>query len=673
MCGIAGLVPSDPRRSGARELHADVAVMLSAIAHRGPDGIGIQACGGAVLGHRRLAVIDLSPRAAQPMPLRCRARDEEGAAPRAWVALNGEIYNHVELRRELEARGHAFFSASDTEVILHLYEDAGEALLSRLRGMFALALWDARRRTLLLARDRMGEKPLFYAAGPDGLAFASELKALAALRRARGEPVEEDAAALRSYLALKYVPGPRTALRGVLKLPPGHLLTWRAGGVTLRPWWRLPDAAPESAESTPSAAALREELRERLGESVRMQLRSDVPLGLFLSGGVDSGILACLMAAAAPGRLRAFTIGFDEADYDEAPAAERIARRLGAEHVRIPMRADARAIADELPELAWRLDQPFADSSALAVHRLAREVRRHVTVALSGDGGDELFLGYDRYRAHRLAGRLERLPVGAVGLPSRLLRAATSARAGRRNLAGRSIRFAAGLGLPPLARNDAWIACFDAETAQRTFTADFLAGAAAAGGADPLQAVHDAYAEAGAGSLAAIQRADLAVWLPDDVLHKTDSMTMAHALESRAPFLDAEVVALAMRIPAALKVAGGLAGRGKAILRDAFARELPAPARRRRKAGFGLPLDHWLRGGLSDWARDLLLSAPALARGMLRRSGVEALLEEHRSGRANHDDAIWSLVMLEHWQRAFLQEPARGTEVPPGAVGEATA
>ncbi len=649
MCGLAGFTISDPSRGMPGGAQSEVAVMLSALAHRGPDGMGIESFEGAVLGHRRLAVIDLTARGAQPMRSGCGPAQ----GGHAWIVCNGEIYNYVELREELGARGHRFDSDTDTEVILHLYEEDGPECVGKLRGMFAFALWDAGRRRLLLARDRLGKKPLYYREERGGLVFASELKAITARAHARGEQVDVDPAAIREYLALKYVPGPTTAVAGARKVPPAHLMIYERGRLIGRPYWDLPAAASD----TPlKPSAIREELREALRESVMLRMRSDVPLGLFLSGGLDSGAIAWMMADLAGGKkIRTFTVGFGESEYDEVETAAKVAHSLGTDHHEIRLRPDPASTADALPELAWQLDQPFADSSALAVHRLAGEVRRHVTVVLSGDGGDELFLGYDRYRAHRLADRIAWLGAAGGRLAGLLVRAALPEAPGRRNLSGRARRFIDSATLGPARRNDAWVGCIGPDLAGDLLERGFLEAAARAA-PDPLASLHHVYGEDGGGgtpddALRAIQRADLLVYLPDDILHKVDSATMAHALEARSPFLDHHVVELAMRIPPRLKLRGG---KGKAILREAFSDVLPPEVARGRKAGFGLPLDRWLRGELSGYCRDVLLDPGALSRSLLRREGVETLLDEHVTGRANREDAIWSLVMLEHWLRAFI-------------------
>ena len=649
MCGLAGLVSADPACAPGPDPGGDVSVMLAALAHRGPDGEGLKVLPGAALGHRRLSIIDLSSKGAQPMPSGCAERT--GREPRHWIVLNGEIYNNIELRAELVGRGHTFASGTDTEVILHLYEEMGDACVNSLRGMFAFAVWDVAEKRLLLARDRLGEKPLYYRIEKDRIVFASELQALVALARRRGQRVETDPAALRRYLALKYVPGPDTAVAGIHKVPPASVLAYENGRARISSYWSLPEAVEEPVPDTERLVA---QLRSTVAEATSLRLRSDVPVGLFLSGGLDSAIIAAEMTALAragafAGPILTFTVGFPQPDYDETRGAAEVAEALGTRHHAIRISPTPGQTADLLPLLARRMDQPFADSSALAVHHLAREVRAHVTVALSGDGGDELFLGYDRYRAHDIAERRSSslaLTAPAVRLMRGLVRTALPGAPGRRNLAGRATRFLDAAALPALDRNDLWITCIDPALAAAV--APGLANAV-----DPLDAIREAYGPTGARPpMAAIQRADCLVYLPDDILHKVDSGCMAHGLEPRAPFLDHRVVELAMRIPRSLKLRRG---RGKAILREAYARELPAGALARRKAGFGLPLDHWLRGELAGYCRDVLLDGRTLSRGLYSRGGIETMLDDHVGGRANREEAIWTLLMLEHWHRAVLE------------------
>jgi asparagine synthase (glutamine-hydrolysing) len=626
MCGIAGAAAADPAAPGDA---AAVRRMVGRLAHRGPDGEGVEGFAGCALGHRRLAVIDLSPRGAQPMA------NEDGTV---WVVFNGEIYNHVELRRGLEAR-HAFRSASDTEVLVHLYEEKGPGLVRSLRGMFAFALWDARRRRLILARDRLGKKPIHYRADASGIAFASEIPALLAAGGAAGF----DPSCLGTYLCLGYVPAPATALAGIRRLPAGSVLTYEAGKIEIGRYWSPPVPAREGG---PAPATHREAARAVLPvleEAVRLRLRSDVPVGVFLSGGLDSGLVAALAARHAGGPLRTFTVVFDEAGYDESSRARQTARAVASDHHEI--RVEARA-AEALPALVRGMGEPFADSSLVAVHRLSEAVGREVKVALSGDGGDEVFLGYDRYRAHALAERWLRRSALARRAAGAVVEALPGAR-GRRNLAGRAVRLLSAAGEDPFTRNDRWVCRFAPGRLDEILTGD----AVAALRDDPLRPLHDLYAETPElDPLDTIVRADQALWLPEDVLRKVDAASMAFGLEVRSPLLDHEFVEAACAVPASIRMRGT---RAKKVLRSCARGLVPEGVRNGRKAGFGLPVDRWLRSGpLGDLARDLLLAPSARTRGILRTEAVARLLDEHASGRANHDEAIWTLLVLE----TFLRE-----------------
>ncbi len=626
MCGLAGFASADGSTPGDESFARKA---ISRLAHRGPDGEGVRAFPGCVLGHRRLAIIDLTPSGAQPMS------NEDGSV---WVVFNGEIYNHVEIRRDLERR-HAFRSASDTEVIVHLYEEKGDALIDDLRGMYAFALWDSRRRRLLLARDRLGKKPLHYAVGASGIAFASEIPALLAA----GVKGAFDPSVLGTYLGLGYVPAPLTALQGIQRLPAGCCLIYDRGRVEVRRHWKppLPAADARSAFATPREAA--REILPVLEESVRLRLRSDVPLGVFLSGGLDSSLVAALAARHAGGRLRTFTVVFDEAGYDESAPAAETAAAIGSDHHEIHLKPRA---AERLPALIRLVGEPLADSSLVAVDALSSAVRREVKVALSGDGGDEVFLGYDRYRAHRLAERWRRLPALARRAAGASMAVMPGAR-GRRNLSGRAGRFLAAAGEDPFERNDRWICRFHPSGLADLLTGDALAALPA----DPLEPLHRLYAESrGASPLDTVARADLALWLPEDVLRKVDAASMASALEVRCPLLDHEVVEAAASLPASVRMPRAA---GKVILKECARGLVPRRVVAGRKAGFGLPVDRWLRSGaLRDLAHDTLGSASARQRGLLRPGAAERLLAEHVSGAANHDDAIWTLMVLE----IFLRE-----------------
>jgi asparagine synthase (glutamine-hydrolysing) len=628
MCGLAGYASSDPAAPGDGAL---ARAGSAALAHRGPDGEGWVALPGCALAHRRLAIVDLSERGAQPMA-------NEDASLR--IVFNGEIYNHVELRRDLEPR-HPFRSASDTEVILHLYEERGPEAIGALRGMFAFALWDAGKRRLLLARDRLGVKPLHYRETRDGIAFASEIPALLAM----GAPREFDKTILGTYLALGYVPAPETAFAGIRRLEAGSLLLYEGGRSSVRRYWSPPIPEAASAAGRPRPGTVAEAAREILPileESVRIRLRSDVPVGVFLSGGLDSSIVAALAARLAPRPLRTFTVVFDESGYDESGVARATAAAIGSDHSEI--RVEARA-AEALPALIRRLGDPLADSSLIAVHRLSEAVRREVKVALSGDGGDEVFLGYDRYRAHRLAERWRRLPALARRTAAASVAALPGVR-GRRNLAGRAGRFLAAAGADPFAANDRWLCRFHPDDLDGVLTPE----ARALIPADPLRPLHDLYtAVPGLAPLDVVARADLGLWLPEDVLRKVDGASMACALEVRSPLLDQEVVENAASIPAAVRMPGS---RGKEILRACARGLVPRSVLSGRKAGFGLPVDRWLRSGpLRDLAFDALTPPSARSRAYILPDLPRRLLEEHQAGRANHDEALFSLLVLEIFLR----------------------
>ncbi len=628
MCGICGVVALDPAARVEERLLRGMAGLL---AHRGPDGEGVWTKGPVGLGHRRLAIIDLSEAAAQPM-----ANEDETL----WIVFNGEIYNFQGLRDDLLRRGHTFRSKSDTETILHLYEEEGEACLGRLRGMFAFALWDARRRRLLLARDRVGKKPLFYWHRPGrAFVFASEAKAFLAHPEFRAEP---DAEAIWHYLTFQYVPSPWSAFRGVRKLPPAHYLVLEGDRLEVRRYWELRYAPKRQG----SEADLVAELGTRLREAVRLRLISDVPLGAFLSGGVDSSGVVALMHAVGTGPVRTFSIGFPEAEYDELRYARMVAERFGTEHHELTVRPDALGI---LPRLVWHYNEPFGDSSAIPSLYLAEMTRRHVTVALNGDGGDEAFAGYPRYLALRLSRPFGYVPAGLrrgiAGLAGRLP-------AGRaKGFLNRAARFLAAQDVDPRRRYLRWLVHFDQERKLSLCTPEFQAQA---GRADSAELILAAYARAdGADLLDRTLSVDVQTYLPDDLLVKMDIATMAHGLEARSPFLDHEVMELAAALPPRCKLRGRV---GKVLLKSLLAPLLPPELLRRPKMGFGVPLDHWFRGPLRDLLRDTLLSPRCLHRGYLQRCTVERLVNEHIAGVRNWHYHLWDLLVLEFWFRTFIDQ-----------------
>ncbi len=637
MCGITGAVWTAAEKAIDRET---LRRMVDSLRHRGPDdegfytsqievrsGYGLMP--GVALGHRRLSIIDLAG-GHQPMS------NEDGSI---WVAFNGEIYNYRDLRRRLEGTGHRFRTASDTETIVHLYEDEGPRALEYLNGMFALAVWDAHRAQLLLARDRLGQKPLAYRVEPDRLLFASELKALLEVADV---PRRLSPQALDAYLTYQYVPHPQTIFEGIAKLPPAHYALYRDGKLEVRPYWQ-PDF---SAEEERPAAEYAEELRERMTSAVELRLRSDVPLGAFLSGGIDSSIVVGLMCRAAESSVRTFSIGFPVKEYDETSYARLVAEQFGTEHEEFQVEPDALEI---LPKLVWHYDEPFADSSAIPTWYVSQLTRRHVTVALSGDGGDELFAGYPRYRAVWMADFFDRLPGWLRGLLAgrywQMLPASPRQKSFRRRLK----RFTEVLGETPARRYLQWIAIFNEARRAELYSEGFLATLP---DVDPLSFLAEARARiTDRDPVTTASLADLVTYLPCDLMTKVDVASMAHGLECRQPFLDHRVVELAARMPLAQKFAWG---QGKRILLETFSDLLPKPIRKRPKMGFGVPLDHWFRGPLADFAREVLLDRRTQERGLFRGEVTTRLLEDHVAGRFDHSYRLWALLFLELWQRRWL-------------------
>ena len=635
MCGIAGRVNF---LSGAPVTRKVVEGMCGLLAHRGPDGWDVHVDGPVGLGHRRLAIIDLSSAGTQPMST---------ADGRLWITFNGEIYNFLDLRAELEARGHVFRSRTDTEVILAAYETYGVECLGRLRGMFAFAIWDARRRRLFAARDRLGQKPLHYWIDRDGIAFASEPKAFLA------DPAftpEADPAAIVEYLAFQYVPAPRSAFRGLRKLPPAHYLVVQDGNVRIERYWRLSYARKRPLNEADAA----EELRDRLSEAVRLRLISDVPLGAFLSGGIDSGTVVALMAACGSGPVKTFSIGFEQKEYDELPAARLVAERYGTDHHEFVVRPHALRL---LPALVWHYNEPFADSSAIPTFVLSELTRRHVTVALNGDGGDENFAGYERYRANVVARYLDRIP--------RLLRASVAQAAGHiprggnpRSVLSRGRRFFEAAAQDREQRYVSWMSHFNANLRREVCTPEFLAAAAT----DPDERLLNAYAQSDATDFVdATLDVDVNNYLPDDLLVKVDIASMAHGLEARSPFLDHELMEFAASLPSDLKLK---AGAKKYILKQAARPLLPSEILDRPKMGFGVPIDAWFRTELKELVSDLVGSAAFRDRGILQPFRIQRLIEEHVDGVRSWHYQLWNVLMLELWYRAFIdQRPAAFPDV----------
>ena len=624
MCGICGVIHFDGKPV-ERDL---LTAMNERLAHRGPDGDGYFIDGGVGLAMRRLKIIDI---AGSDQPL---GNEDESVV----LIFNGEIYNYRALRRQLMARGHRFKTDGDGETIAHLYEEYGGDGLKHLRGMFALALWDSRRRRLLLARDRFGQKPLYYYAGREVFVFASEIKAIlahpAVPRVSRFEA--EDGLALAEYLSFGYVPAPRTAFAGIRMLEPASgLHVEGAGALEEGRYWELPALAPPDPAA--KAEAYVGDLRERLGEAVRLRLVSDVPLGAFLSGGLDSSLIVAFARRASNSAIKTFSIGFAGDDsFDETPYAEKVARHLETEHSAYRVEPEAMSL---LADLLWHHDQPFADSSAIPTYLVSKLTRESVTVALTGDGGDELFAGYERFYAADWMRRLSFAPAPLMKAVASLL-ALLPEGTGYYDPVARAGRFARAASQ----RLDE--AYFDLV---RVFDKALLAQVGP--GADLHSSKLEAYLRAEQPHpIAALVEANMRSYLPDDLLIKADRSSMAASLEARAPFLDHELAEFAATIPFNLKLKGS---RGKHILKEAARGLLPPEIIDRKKHGFGVPLGAWLRRDMAP-ARDILLSRRARERGLLAMSVVERLLAEHEAGARDHNRQLWVLLTLEEWHRQFV-------------------
>jgi len=614
--------------------------MASVLAHRGPDGEGIALLGSTGLAHRRLAIIDLST-GDQPMYNEDRS---------LCLVFNGEIYNFKALRKDLKNKGHRFSSHSDTEVILHLYEDEGVRCLERLRGMFAFALWDSNRRRLFLARDRAGKKPLYHCVHDGAFYFASEMKSLLTVP---GMPRKLRPRGLHDFLTYQYVPPPDTIFEGIHKLPHGHYLLEEEGVPKLHRYWQL-DYGPKWEVDEAEAISRCEDL---IDESVRLRLESDVPLGVFLSGGIDSSLVVAMMRRHISGPLRTFSIGFEHEDYNELPHARQVAERYETDHEEFIVQADATAV---LPRLAWHFDEPFADMAALPTFYLSEMTRRHVTVALNGDGGDELFAGYPRHMGQGLMrfGKWEYLPA-----PLRRYAFAPCFR-GLQTLFPKpwlfsKLRFANEMSLADLDyRAVVAVTVFRNWMKERLYSPEF---AAQVDGLDSLEwALTHHQGDSLTDSLDRILNTDTMTYLPECLLPKVDRTSMAVGLEGRSPLLDQELMAYAARLPSKLKTGPG---KTKYLLRRIAESHLPAEIVWRRKQGFGMPLHVWLRGPLRGLSRELLLSDRSIGRGFFRREEVKTLLRENEVGVSNHGFRIWALMCLEVWCRTFL-DPHNVTSGP---------
>jgi asparagine synthase (glutamine-hydrolysing) len=633
MCGIVGKIAA----LNGRNVEPDVLErMCIALEHRGPDSRGLFVGEGAGLGIQRLRVVDLVT-GDQPIYNEDRS---------VVVVLNGEIYNFAELGAQLRRAGHEFCTKGDTEVIVHLYEEHGVDCVKHLHGMFGFALWDRRRRRLLLARDRVGKKPLYYSTASGGATFASELRALL---EDPDVPRRIDPAAIDLFLTYGYVPAPRSIFRDVQKLPPAHALVIEDGHVSLDRYWRL-DFSRKRAVSDPRE--LHEPIRDAIRKATRRRMVADVRVGAFLSGGIDSSAVVAAMAEASSAPVKTFSIGFDREAFNELPHARKVAEQFGTEHQEFIVSPDAIAI---VPRLVRQYGEPYADPSAIPSFYLAEMTRRHVTVALNGDGGDESFGGYQRYVANAVAGRLDRIPLPlrraaayiAGGLP----------RGEVASVASKARRLLETLPLSPAERYQRYVAWFNAEQRAELYTTEFAWDACNEDAHDP---VASAWAEATGDDLVDVMlEVDTTTYLPGDLITKIDIATMAYALEARSPLLDHELMEFAATIPADLKVRGG---QKKWILREALRGWLPSDVLDRSKQGFSVPISDWFRHELRDLVRDVLLDPGAVSRGYFRSEAVQNMVDRHVGGTHDEGKRLWSLFMLELWHREFsdgvLSSPA---------------
>jgi asparagine synthase (glutamine-hydrolysing) len=632
MCGIAGAV-SKSSGSELEALRRFVSQACDLMQHRGPDADGFWSDHAqAVLGHRRLAIIDLSESGRQPMT------NEDGTL---WITFNGEIYNYLELRQELAEAGHSIRSQSDTEIILHAYEQWGDRCVERFRGMFAFAIWDTRRKRLFAARDRVGKKPFFYHWDGRTFRFASEIAAIVS-----DETVSKriNPAAIDYYLTWGYVPAPMTPYAEVHKLLPAHTLVLEFKGedqarLETSRYWSLP-YLPKSKLSFGQAC---EEIRELLTEAVRLRMISDVPLGAFLSGGIDSSIVVGLMAGLSSRPVKTFSIGFRESKFNELDHARRIASRWGTEHHEFIVEPDAVEI---LPMLVRHYGEPYADSSAIPTYYVSKVTREHVTVALNGDGGDEGFLGYQRYLANGIADQLTRLPGSSIAI--KLANAIIPGSGDPKKISHRIKRFLKVAAMPEQDRYASWIGYFGLNDKKSLYSREF---AALFDPADSLDWFNRLTAsEPGLSAIERANLADLLSYLPYDLLVKVDIASMACSLEARSPLLDHKILEFGARLPLEFKVKGS---NGKQILRKAFSDLLPPQNVNRRKAGFGVPIGDWFRGPMHQMLQDYLGNRSAVIREYLDGSEIDRILQEHRSKRHDHTFKVWNLLMLEMWHREF--------------------
>jgi asparagine synthase (glutamine-hydrolysing) len=629
MCGIIGFINFDSNLSADQQT---ARAMSAAILHRGPDDEGFYFNQNVALGMRRLSIIDVAG-GHQPIS------NEDGSV---WVVFNGEIYNFPELRQQLLGRGHQFKTQSDTETIVHLYEEYGDELVQHLNGMFAFALWDEKRQRLLIARDRMGEKPLYFTETKQAFIFASELKALVEHPSVKRRV---NLLALRKYLQYEFVPSPHAMIEGVQKLPPAHRLIFERGRWRTERYWRLSYEGERLKIDEEEAAR---ELHRRLREAVGMRLVADVPLGVLLSGGIDSSAVTALACEAAAngsvrGRVKTFSIAFEEKSFDESSYARKVATHLGTEHYE--KRFTEREMLDIVPEIPRLLDEPLGDGSLIPTYLVSRFTREHVTVALGGDGGDELLAGYPTYVAHRMAGYYRALPRAVrAGLIEPLIRRLPVS-TGNLSFDFRAKRFVMGASLAPGTRHTVWMGSYTAEQQRLLFRHEILAAHTDEEVFDEVR-IYDRNGHGEANLVEQMMTLDATHYLSECVLFKVDRASMAASLETRAPFLDHTLIEFLTKLPIDLKLRGST---GKYILKRAMRDRLPRDVIERPKKGFGMPVAKWVKGELRALVRDTFAPERLKRRGLFNPEYVQRLLDEHERGAADHRKLIWTLLMFELW------------------------
>ena len=625
MCGIVGLV----RNNGKAIDEQLLSRMCDAIRHRGPDDDGFYVNGPVGLGMRRLAIIDLKS-GKQPIHNQDRS---------SWIVFNGEIYNYLELREKLEKLGHTFYTNSDTEAIVHAYDQYGADCPKHLRGMFAFAIWNETNQELFLARDRVGKKPLLYAQIEGDLVFGSEFSSLL-LHPQISRDVNLEA--LDHYLSFMCIPAPMTAYRAIRKLEPGNWLRWRKGEVTTERYWK-PDFSKKLKIDEQEAG---EQTVEILRDAVRCRLMSEVPLGAFLSGGIDSSAVVALMSQESSERIKTFSIGFDEQDFSELHHARRVAEHVGADHHEFVVRPDA---VEVLPLLVEHYGEPYADSSAVPTYYVARETRKHVTVALNGDGGDESFAGYERYAAMQLAERYRKLPSFLrESVIQEVVARVPASELGRGRVKAFK-RFVQAASLPKVDRYMRWMSTFNSDLKTSLYSDSFRQELR---GNQPVDLLRPWFAHVnGSGIVDAALQADIMTYLPNDLLVKVDIATMAVSLEARSPFLDHHLIEFAASLPERFKLRGLTT---KYLLKKILRKLLPSENISRRKMGFGVPIGHWFRGTMQPFLREVLLSERAVSRGLFKPEVVRSLIDQHARSERDHSHQLWTFLMLELWFQRFI-------------------